>query len=492
MKRVLIAAIAMIVIVPIGQRAVVAQEVQPSVVLILVDDQREDLLSFMPNLQSSLIDQGASFSNAYAGNPLCCPARTSILRGQYPHFTRIYGVAGPYGGAIKTTKFGLLTESLPVWMDRAGYRTAFIGKYLNGYSPTYALKNPVPNGWDYFRGWMTAGAEVDGGYFDYSLAEGSQGAKPIRKNYGSTPDDYSTRVYTRLATEFVNSVPSSEPLFLHLDYHAPHAPFIIDPLDTTAPCSAHPMGPAVGEVDVSDKPDFIGNLPWVASQTSQAQNRWVKRCRMMISVDRGIGSVMAALEAHDPGLDNTMIIYTSDQGISEGEHRWLTKKVAYEESAGIPFVVRYDGVTTPGSLNDRLVTHVDITATATALAGAAVPSPIPCRAPCIQGPMEGVDLTPILIDSTAPWRQDLLIEHYDAPGTGSFTPAYCAMVTESGLKYIRYDPDLEARYEELYDLVADPFELTNVADDPPYLDELAALRTRLQQLCLPTPPDYGF
>jgi arylsulfatase A-like enzyme len=463
----------------------------PNIVLILVDDQPATMLNYMPNLQHDLVGQGVSFSRAYSGNPLCCPARTSILRGQYSHYTRLYGVAGTYGGAVKMKTFGLLGESLPVWLDRVGYRTALIGKYANTYSPTFALANKTPPGWDVWRAWMTQGAKVDGGYYNYAVAQGSKNALPVRKDFGSAPRDYSTRVYTNNAVSFVGSTPLTAPLFLHLDYHAPHVPLTVDPLDATAPCGVHPQGPAFGEADVSDKPTFISTLPWDATMASQAKQRWIKRCRMMISVVGGSGRVKAALDARDPGLDNTIVIYTSDQGIAEGEHRWTSKKVAYEESARVPLLVRYDPLTDPGTSDSRLVSLVDITATAVDLAGASVPAILPCVAPCIQGPMEGRSIVPLLTDPTAPGRDAVLIEHFDEPGVSGFTPAYCAIVTQT-MKYIRYDPDLEPRNEELYDLVADPYELQNRAYGAAYATQKAALLARTKQLCSPTPVNYQF
>ncbi len=463
---------------------------QPNIVLILVDDQPATMLGYMPNVQRDLVQKGVSFSRAYAGNPLCCPARTSILRGQYSHYTRLYGVSGNYGGAMKMKQFGLLGESLPVWLDRVGYRTALIGKYANMYTPTFALANKTPPGWDYWRAWMTQG-ESDSGYFNYAVAQGSKNALPIRKDRGSAPADYSTRVYTNYAVSFVKTTPTTEPLFLHLDYHAPHIPLIIDPTDVAAPCGAHPQGSGFGEADVSDKPTFISTLPWDTTRATQAKQRWVSRCRMMISVDRGIGRVMAALETRDPGLDNTIVIYTSDQGIAEGEHRWTSKKLAYEESARVPYIIRYDPLTTPGTTDSRLVTHVDITATAVDLGNATVPAVLPCVAPCIRGPMEGRSLVPLLMDPSAPGRDAVLIEHFDEPGMSGFAPAYCAIVTQTR-KYIRYDPDLEPRNEELYNLVADPYELQNRAYDAAYAGQKATLLARTKQLCSPTPINYQF
>jgi N-acetylglucosamine-6-sulfatase len=468
---------------------VASSSTQPNIVFIVTDDQRMDMFQFMPTVQSQLIAKGTSFSHAYAGNPLCCPARTSILRGQYAHYTRLYGVSGTYGGAFKYRKFGLDKENLAVWLDRVGYRTAMVGKYLNGYTGSDALSRPVPAGWDYWRSWLTG----DAGYFDFSVAEGTQGVVPIKKSYsGTTSAAYSNNVYTNYATEFINATPSTEPMFLSLDYHAPHAPHTPDPADATEPCGAYPNDPSLAETDVSDKPNWVQSKTWTTTNTKQVKNAWVQSCRQLLSVDRGVSAVLAALEARDPGLTNTIIIYTTDQGLMLGSHRLQGKKAAYEESAQVPFIVRWDRTVPAGVASPRLVTHIDMAATAVALAGATAPNPEPCLSPCILGPIEGQNLVPLLLDPATPWRTDLLIEAYDAPGTNGYVPPYCAVVNDARMKYIRYDPDDERRYEELYNLNSDPYELQNLAYDPAYAATKAALNARLQQLCSPTPVNYGF
>jgi N-acetylglucosamine-6-sulfatase len=460
MKRVLIAAIAMIVIVPIGQRAVVAQEVQPSVVLILVDDQREDLLSFMPNLQSSLIDQGASFSNAYAGNPLCCPARTSILRGQYPHFTRIYGVAGPYGGAIKTTKFGLLTESLPVWMDRAGYRTAFIGKYLNGYP--WQRGPYVPAGWDRFL--AKRNRDITTTYAEYPFVD--QGVPLIA---GSSEGAYATTMLAGEAASFLRGASAGAPWFLVFAPSAPHEPWTPAAQDAGSfddvPI-AMPDERAMNDVD--DAPEWVRGLPALDEATAddleQERRRMLETLR---GVDRAVASLVAQVRARGE-MDDTLIIVISDNGFSFGEHRWVGKRCPYEACVRVPLVM-HSPWAGAGEI-DTPVTNVDLAPTILDLAGL----------DAVGGRSDGLSLRPMLDDRVAGviGRPAVLVEW----AGDDEVPAWRGVRT-AALSYVEHADGTV----ELFDLVGtlgrpDPAELHNRADDPAYTNLRRTMATALAAL----------
>ena len=480
-------ALATVAIEPVGQEAVRAQAAQPNVVLIVTDDQRWDMLGHMPNVRAMLTNAGTTFTNAFVTDSLCCPSRTSILRGQYSHSTKIYEVARTWGGYSKVKKLGLQQSMLPTWLNDAGYETGLVGKYMNLYSPAKALE--VPPGWDFWAA-LAPGSPNDY-YYNYTLSYAPDGPASVSKlAYGSSPAAYSTRVFESYAEQFIAETPSDAPLFLYFAPTSPHGPFTPDPVDATAACSVNPLHPNFGE-DVSDKPVWVTQKPWGAAEVSGNRNRWVKQCRALIGADRAVGEIVRALDATGR-LSNTIFIYTSDNGMMHGEHRLSGKKAAYEESIRVPLIVRYDGVVPAGARNSELVLNIDIAPTIVAATGASVPSSLPCSLPCVPQPIEGQSLLGA-IDGSVPWRTDVLIEHYDDPAlpAGQYIPPFCAVRTKD-MKYVRLDPDKDARPEELYDLEVDPFELDNRVDDPAYAEQLGELRARLPELCSPTPPDYGF
>jgi N-acetylglucosamine-6-sulfatase len=487
MRRMVLLAIAAAATVPIGSRVVVAQVTQPNVVLIVTDDQRWDMLARMPNVQTSLADAGTTFVNAFVTDPLCCPSRTSILRGQYSHSTKIYEVARSWGGYSKVKKFGLQASMLPTWLNDAGYETGLVGKYMNQYSPTKALE--VPSGWDYWA--ALAPRSPNDYYYNYTMSYAPDGpASVTRRTYGSVPTAYSTRVFESFAEQFIADAPPSSPVFLYFAPTAPHGPFTPDPADTSADCSVNPLNPNFGE-DVSDKPLWVSQKPWSTTDINANKNRWVKQCRTLIGVDRAVGEIIRALD-ESGRLSNTVFVYTSDNGLMHGEHHLSGKKAAYEESIRVPMIVRYDGVVPAGAVSTEMVLNIDIAPTILEATGASAPSLLPCASPCWPRPVDGRSMF-IALDGSAQWRTDFLIEHYDDPAlaVNQYIPPFCAVRTND-MKYVRLDPDKEARPEELYDLERDPFELDNRIDDPAYAEELAVLRARLLELCSPAPPDYGF
>ena len=172
-------------------------------------------------------------------------------------------------------------------------------------------------------------------------------------------------------------------------------------------------------------------------------------------------------------LHNTMIVFTSDNGLQWGEHRLGGKNKAYEESIRVPFVIRYARLGDTPRIEDLLVLNIDLAPTFAALAGAPTP------------PTEGMSLMPILENQPVVWRSDFLIEHIIFPGTP--VPSYCAVHTDRYV-LIRYQYEDGTKEDELYDLQADPRELQNVRGDPAYSAKKNALLNRMQQLCNPPPP----
>jgi arylsulfatase A-like enzyme len=431
----------------------------PDMVLIVTDDQRWDSLWAMPKLQELVAARGVTFTNGFNTNPFCCPARASILKGAYSHGTRVYQNSGKYGPFPAFVD----TSTIATWLDGVGYRTALIGKYFNGY--TTARAEYVPPGWDR---WVAFAASSSGGgaYYDYDLSvDGSV------VHHGSLATEYSTDVLAGHAESFVRSTPSDASLFLMFTPYAPHQPATVAPRHAKAfPGLPLHRPPSYDEADVSDKPAYIQKLsPMSASTTSRLDTLRLRQLRSVLAVDDAVGRIVSALE-ETGRLSTTMIVFTSDNGFLLGEHRWDQKRVPYEESIRAPFVVRYDPLVAEPRSDPNLVLNIDLAPTFAALAGVGTPG------------AEGASLLGLLADPSSPWRQDLLIEN-----RGSAPPTYCA-VRNATTVYVQYSTG----EEELYDLVGDPFQLTNLAEDPSSSVRLAAMRERVHELCVPTPPGFTF
>jgi len=460
----------------LAQRSAHAQTpTKPNILILLTDDQRPDQLDHMPKTRSLIGDAGINFTQATVVDPLCCPSRISLLRGQYSQTTGVWAVSGTQGGFGKVKRDGLDRSTLGTWLQGVGYRTAMIGKWMNGYnSPSAGYVAP---GWNVWRS-MTKMDSSGGGYFDYGISENG-----VERLYGSTAAAYSTDVLTGYARDFITSTPTGQPFFLYLAYRAPHTPSTPAPAYATdARCldASTANAPSFNEADVSDKPMYIQKIPpFTASQIkSNGTGRPRKICRALLSVDDSVSSVLSTLQQQG-SLANTFIVFMSDNGLSLGQHRRVGKKVPYEESVRVPFLVRYDPITegSTARTSSALVQSTDLASTIAELVG--FTPPIPQDGQSFLG----------LLDGDGTWRDQAFFEAYDPPGMNDFIPAYCGLRTASYAFY-RYDPDLEPRYLELYDLAADPAELTNVAYDPAYAAVLDDLSARLRQVCSPGPPDY--
>jgi N-acetylglucosamine-6-sulfatase len=429
----------------------------PNIVLILTDDQRWDSMWAMPTVESDLVGSGVEFSNAFVVNSLCCPSRSSILTGQYSHSTGVYTNEGANGG------FGSFDDQSTVatWLHGAGYRTALMGKYLNGYSGTY-----VPPGWDRWFAFHTT-SDQGGTYYDYDVTDDGN-----EVSYGHDPSDYSTDVIAGQADSFIRSTDSGDPLFLYWASSAPHIPAVpADRYSTAFSDLPTYRPPNYNEDDVSDKPAYIQALPRMttAQQTSEDELR-IDQYRSLLAVDDGVSTILTAL-ADTGRLANTMVVFMSDNGFSWGEHRrFKTKMLPYEENIRVPMVIRYDPLTTT-STNDRLAANIDLAPTFAELAGVPAPG------------VEGQSLLPLLSDPGSPWRKSFLVEHLQ---TWDKVTTYC-QVRETNVSYVAYGTG----EEELYDLLADPFQLQNVVKDPDYGATLDHERRVVRRLCVPPPPGFS-
>jgi arylsulfatase A-like enzyme len=424
----------------------------PDVLLVIADDQRSDTLEFMPLVQQRIAGRGMTFANAFVVNALCCPSRASILTGLYSHSTGVYRQAPPFG------RFESFDDAstLATWLDALGYRTGYFGKYIDG-GQHFLLTGYVPPGWDEWAVFVHAD------YYDYKLSVNGG-----IESFGQEPEDYSTHVLAGRAADFIRTS-GDDPLFMVFAPAAPHAPGTPAPEDADVPVLPETWRPPnYNEPDVMDKPPWLRAIPPLDEESRAALDAArIEQIRSLSALDRSVSLVLDELQAAGR-LRRTLIVYSSDNGLAWGEHRWNKKEVPYEESIRVPFLVRYDPLVTTAGVEDRLVLNIDIAPTIARLAGVD------------EVAADGRSLLPLLRRDARTWRTDFLIEHLQ--GSNPVT-TYCAVRTERFL-YVRYRDG----FTELYDLETDPFELTNVSGVAAFRQTESELIERLEELCQPPPP----
>jgi N-acetylglucosamine-6-sulfatase len=333
-------------------------------------------------------------------------------------------------------------NTVSVWLKAAGYNTALIGKVMNGYGGS-ATTHILP-GWE---DWI---ATVTGSnYFEYDLNENG-----TIVHYGTDASDYLTDVLAEKAVQFIQAQTASVPFYLLITPHAPHGPQTPAPRHAGAFATAPlPLPPNFNEADVSDKPTPIRSLPVLSStKISELTTQFRNRRESLLSVDDLVGSVVSALDSQGL-LDNTIVIFTSDNGYSLGSHRWIRKLLLYEESIRVPLVIRGPGVPA-GQIRSQLVNNLDVVATIV-LQAQASPGNV----------LDGRSLMPIIADPTAPWRTALLVQGSFKDDDGDGNPT--SNLTYFGVRGKRYVYEQISDGErELYDLSTDAFELNNIASSP--------------------------
>jgi len=455
---------------------------RPNVVIVLTDDQRWDTTDgthspggafVMPYTRDALADHGVDLPNAFITTPVCCPSRASILSGQYAHHSGVLTNVGTDGGADDFDD----TSAVGLWLQAAGYRTGFYGKYMNGYVDLWdatAGEPPyVPPGWNEWHAFERPR------YFDYTLVDRSDGGPVGTSYYGFAEEEYSTDVLRRLAVEFIESTPSGQPFFLHLNLKAPHTPRTPAPRhERTFEHFPDWRPPSHNEEDVSDKPAWVQALPLIEGADLRVLDRTRRRqLEMLQAVDEAIDgpeifgtkSIMQALR--DAGVaDDTIVIFISDNGWLWGEHRMDKKNKPYEEAIRTPLLVRYPKLTPLPRTEDRFALNIDLAPTLVELAGATVSPPI------VQ---DGASLVRLLDGTTRDWRTDFMTEGWP-------NGHVWATVREARWKYTELpvtpgDPATEFE-RELYDLENDPYELESLHAAPEHADRIAAMAARLREI----------
>lgn len=465
-----------------GQGHAAKAKPRPNVIVIETDDQTVEEMRVMRNTLALIGQQGTTFDNNFVSLSLCCPSRSTFLTGQYAHNHGVLTNSMPNGGFAKLDH----TNTLAVWLQKSGYNTALVGKYLNGYK----FADGIPPGWTEFHG------GVNLSYFNWTMNDNG-----TLVHYGSSPADYQTDVESAKAVDVINRrIPESKPLFMWVTYHAPHGGGPAEPDDPKGIGTVNtgryrdyfkneplPNMPSFNEADVSDKPLGIRNRPVLTPQKIAAiREAYQQQMESLLSVDDGVKAIVDALRAKGE-LDNTIIVFTDDNGFFHGQHRVPSGKVLlYEPSIRVPLLMRGPGVPKNRHLK-QIVANIDLAPTIVDAANA--------KAGRV---MDGKSLLPLLAHPSTQWGRDLLIERGPAgekrAGTAmgeiadgdNGNQGKTAAPGDQRFAGLRTPRFLYAEYangeKELYDLAQDPDELNNLANNGGYAAIQAELAARLAKL----------
>ncbi len=521
----LLALLALCALVISGGAAAAKKKVKPrpNVVVIQTDDQTLDELyaSYtppggqtiyaMPYTQQLIGARGETFSRYYVSYSLCCPSRVTLLTGRYAHNHNVRGNVQPNGGYSGFAARAAYDHNLAVWLQRAGYRTVHIGKFLNGYGDLpYSDGSNVPPGWS---AWHTVlQADSQHLFYGYTLNDNGQVDGPFgdpgdstTRDYGVKDDPgcptapanglpcvYETDLFNGIASQEIASTPADRPLYMQVDYTAPHGDFRRPAGPEPAPRHydsfvgiprPHNGAQGFNEADASDKPAFIRDAPPL-TPTEQHTYRvyYEKALESLRSIDEGVAQIVGSLGAAGR-LHDTYIIFTSDNGFFFGEHRLAGGKfLAYEPSTHLPFLIRGPGIK-PGSRSGELAANVDIAPTVLELARAKANKSI-----------DGRSLVPFLKDPSLRTRRPILFESFvessdvepnprAQPRAGAHVSITSPPKDYEGIrlgpwKYIEW-PTGE---KELYDIARDPYELHNRVQEPNLFPIREFLHRRLRRL----------
>jgi arylsulfatase A-like enzyme len=498
-----------------------AKDGRPNILVVMTDDQALADVANMPNVENLLAAQGTTFADAIDSFPLCCPARATFITGQYAHNHGVGGNFYPYGWYGMSDRGNVL----PAWLQQAGYRTALIGKWLNGYGALDA-HGEIPAGFDIWRGLLDVSAydyynfvmNVDGvleawgdpdfarKLVEFAIVEVTPvdpsnalqtvlaklvalfGPPPYTYFGAENPQDYSPDVTGKITEDLVREQRNStKPFFIWWAPAAPHREDVATTLlgrtgPDPRPAPRHaekasgyrlPRPPSFNETDFTGKPSNVrDHAPTLTeAQIQQLQLDYEGRTGSLLAVDDHVAELVRILDDTDQ-LKNTLIVFVSDNGWLQGEHRIPGDKfLPYEESIRIPFILRGPGVPA-GKIVRGQVSNIDFTPTlldfAKAKAGRTMdgtslmrtiqhPKPAPHRAYQLEA------LAPL-------FEGNIPINAWDRPYKGVRTDRYTYVVyTETGER-------------ELYDLSKDPYQLRNLVDDPTYKKVEAKLAKKLAKL----------
>jgi N-acetylglucosamine-6-sulfatase len=470
----------------------------PNIILITTDDQHVDDMKHMPITRRLIGDQGVTFTDAISSDPLCCPARAVLATGLLDHNNGVTTNVGQFGGYSALKNGGFADQTVPTWLkgtrDGYDYETAFIGKYLNGYGHDRPDDQPyeVPEGWDFF-----AGGLVGTGLYNYhagiiNVLDRTAGEEVATlEKPGTYRTYYNTGKVIQRIEHAAGGRPGSsghdKPFFIWLSELAPHGscwprpergcqwgPPMWAPEDdgkfTKLPLRPA-KDPSFAERVVADKPSHIQELhPWTRKRIKRARAFHRAQARSLQSVDRAVGEIVERLEELGQ-LDNTVIIFTSDNGHLNGEHRYLGKTLPYEPSLRIPLLMRGPGIPAGVEVH-RTTALVDIPATIADLAGATPTLERDGKAV----PLDGMSLVPVA-NGARGWSA--LPIHAGDPEATELDDWWYRGVRTRRYTYVEYEQTGE---QELYDRRRDPYQLDNVAYRTTHRKTRKVLAAKLDRL----------
>jgi len=460
---------------------------RPNILFIMSDDHAAHAIGAYgskvnqtPNLDR-LAAGGMRFNNCFCVNSICSPSRATILTGKYSHLN----------GVPTFNRFDGSQPTVAKYLQKAGYYTGMIGKWHLGSDPTG------------FDSWSILPGQ--GVYFDPAFI-GPDGRHVIK--------GYATDIITDLAIDFLKNRPKDKPFFLMCHHKAPHRPWDPDNKHRAQFAERHIPEPPTLRDDFSTRTDAIrecrqkvfedltrrdlkleppadltgkARADWLAVKpkeveigaagnkptlTGEALNAWKYQRYLqdylacVQSIDDNVGRLLDWLDQNGLGA-NTVVIYTSDQGFFLGDHGLYDKRFMYEASVRMPFIVRWPGVTKPGSTQDAMAINPDFAPTFMDMAGLKTPAD-----------MQGASLRPVLNGLTPKtWRASYYYRHYHDPGDHNTRAHYGVRTTTHKLIYF-----WKKDQWEMYDLVKDPDELHNLYSDPSQKETVAKLKSELYRL----------
>ena len=442
-----------------------ADDKRPNILYIMADDHAAHAISAYgskvnktPNIDR-LAKDGMRFTECFVTNSICTPSRAAILTGQYSH---INGV--PVFNPIDPKR-----PTLAKYLQAAGYHTGMIGKWHLG---TY------PTGFDYWN--ILPGQGVYNN--PVFITPDGKGGEVRKKHNG-----YVTDVITDFSLDFLKGRPKDKPFFLMCHHKAPHRPWVPDPKYAKKWENVQVLEPATFNDDYATRSDAAREATMRVDRdltktdlkqdpppglNAEQLKKWKYQRYMrdylacVDSIDDSVGRLLDYLDKN--GLaDNTIVVYTSDQGFFLGDHDWFDKRFMYEESLTMPFLVRWPAKVKAGSVQDGMILNVDFAPTLLDAAGEKVPAD-----------MQGRSFLPLLRgEKPRDWRTSMYYRYYHYPQDHKVQPHYGVRTEQYKLIYFN-----KIDQWELYDLKKDPHELKNLYADPAQAETVKKLKEEIYRL----------
>jgi len=451
---------------------------RPNILFIMSDDHASHAMSCYgsrinetPNLDR-IAEEGMRFENCFCTNSICTPSRATILTGTYNHVNNVTTLASKLDGRLLT---------FPKLLQACGYQTAIIGKWHLGHGGIHD-----PTGFDY---WNVLPGQ--GLYHNPEMIE--MGREKVFRGYA-------TDIITDLSLEWLRNRDSSRPFCLMCHHKAPHRPWEPDEKHARMYESVEIPEPETFDDDYSNRAAAAAEAkmridrdltltdlkePVPEGLSPEEEKRWKYQryikdyLRCVASVDDNVGRMLDYLD--EEGLtEDTIVIYTSDQGFFLGDHGWYDKRFMYEESLRMPFIIRYPREIVPGTVNTNMILNVDFAPTFLDYAGVDIPEQ-----------MQGTSFRPLLKGQVPHgWQRSMYYRYWMHLAHHNVYAHYGVRTLRYKLIYYYADAlgqpgAIDDRREpewELFDLEKDPYELHNVYDDPTYTDVVKELKAELRRL----------